>query len=84
MGRTKNICKLCKVKKKSWEEGIFFGVNCKKHFVPLIVLKEHRKKITEDEYKIVETLVAKDFSTYRLNNKLNDSEDHWHIHLKRR
>lgn len=84
MGRAKNTCKLCKVKKKSWEEGIFFGVNCKKHFVPLIVLKEHKKKITEAEYKSLESLVKKEFPQYKLNNKLSDSEDHWHVHLKRR
>ncbi len=84
MGKKQNKCKLCSVKKKNWEGEKFFGINCKKHFVPMIVIKEHKKKISETEYKIIEEIVKARYPSFKLNSKLSDSEDHWHIHLKRK
>jgi len=77
----KKKCKLCKVKKKAWEEERFFGINCRKHFVPLIVLKEHRDKLTKNEYEELLYLIDKYHPGHIINKTLSDSEEHCHIHL---
>ena len=77
----KNKCKLCKVKKKAWEEERFFGINCKHHFVPLIVLREHRAKLTKNEFDEVNHLIEKYHPGCTINKSLSDSEEHCHIHL---
>lgn len=77
-------CKLCKVKRKLWETEDFFGVKCNKHFVPLIVLKEHRSVLTTNEKKIVLKIIKEKYPKLYIDNSISDSEDHWHIHLSKK
>jgi len=77
-------CKMCKVKTKLWESENFFGVKCNKHFVPIIILKEHRLEITNKE--VIELLKICDEKYPRLyfDNTITDSDEHWHIHLSKK
>jgi len=77
-------CKLCKVKRKLWETKDFFGVKCNKHFVPLIVLKEHRSILTVNEKKAVLEIIKNKYSRLYFDNTITDSDDHWHIHLSKK
>lgn len=74
-------CKLCKVKRVLWETNNFFGVRCIKHFVPLIVLKDHRKEITETEKEEVLGICKSKYPKLFFDNTVIDSNEHWHIHL---
>ncbi len=74
-------CKMCKVKRKLWEDENFFGIRCRSHFVPLIVLKEHRNKISTDEKKAVLKIIKDRYPKLYLDNTISDSDEHWHIHL---
>ncbi len=80
--RTK--CKLCKVKRTLWETKNFFGIRCKLHFVPMIILKEHRIEITEDEKIELSEICKEKYSKMHLDNSFIDSDDHWHIHLSKK
>jgi len=77
-------CKMCKVKRKLWEDENFFGVKCRSHFVPLIVLKEHRNKLTTDEKKAVLKIIKERYPKLYIDNTISDSNDHWHIHLNKK
>ena len=82
MSKRRNKCGLCHVKRKLWEDDLFFGINCKKHFTLMIVLKEHKKELTEQEDKILKELLKERYPNRKVNTKLKDTEDHFHIHLK--
>ena len=77
-------CKLCKVKRKEWEERNFFGVKCNKHFVPLIVLCEHRSEINKVEEEVLKNLIKKYYPGWFIDDTISDSDEHWHIHLSRK
>ena len=77
-------CKMCKVKRKLWETEDFFGVKCNKHFVPLIVLKEHRNKITTNEKKAVLKIIRDKYPKLFIDDTISDSDEHWHIHLSKK
>lgn len=77
-------CKMCKVKRKLWVEGNFFGVKCRSHFVPLIVLNKHRNKLTTAEKKEVLTIIKTRFKGLYIDDTISDSDDHWHIHLSKK
>ena len=81
--RNKNTCKLCKVKNKIWQDGGFFGINCKNHFVPMIVSIEHKQTLNEQDWEEVKLLAEKHHPTLKMNFKLSDSDDHWHVHFKK-
>jgi hypothetical protein len=77
--RTK--CKMCKIKRPLWESKSFLGVKCNKHFVPLIILKEHRIELTEDEKIELENVREEKYPKLFLDVTISDSDEHWHIHL---
>ena len=77
-------CKMCSVKRKVWEDENFFGIKCKKHFVPLIVLKEHRNKLTTAEKKEVLEIIKTQYKGLYIDDTISDSDDHWHIHLSKK
>ena len=77
-------CKLCKVKRKLWETENFFCVRCKKHFVPLIVLKNHRNTITQKETDELYKICNEKYPKLFLDDSIIDSDDHWHIHLSKK
>ena len=77
-------CKMCKVKRKLWEDKNFFGVKCRTHFVPLIVLEDHRNKISVDEKKAVLEIVKERYPKLYFDNTISDSDEHWHIHLSKK
>lgn len=75
-------CKLCKsVKCPSWETKNFFSVKCNKHFVPMIVLKDHKKYLSEEEKIELKSLLIEKHPTLFLDDSISDSNEHWHIHL---
>lgn len=77
-------CKLCKVKRKEWEEELFFGVRCNKHFVPMIILKEHKKKLNKEEKENLKLIMKKYHPEMFPDKSLSDSDDHWHLHLTKK
>lgn len=77
-------CKMCKVKRKLWEDENFFGVKCRTHFVPLIVLKKHKNVLTKDEKKAVLKIAKERYPKLYLDNTITDSDEHWHIHLSKK
>jgi hypothetical protein len=77
-------CKMCKVKRKLWEYENFFGVKCRTHFVPLIVLNEHRNKLTTDEKKAVLKIIKTKYPKLYIDDTISDSDEHWHIHLSKK
>jgi len=77
-------CKMCKVKRKLWETERFFGVKCNKHFVPMIILKEHRNKISTDEKKEVLRIIKEKHKGLFIDDTISDSDTHWHIHLSKK
>ena len=77
-------CKMCKVKRTLWETEKFFGVKCNKHFVPVIILKEHRTEISSEEKLEVLEICKEKYPKLYFDNTINDSEDHWHIHLSKK
>ena len=74
-------CKLCSVKNKSMDSELFFIVNCKKHFKPIVILKEHVKEISQDLQNKIETELKNRFPRCRFDYSIKDSDEHWHIHL---
>jgi hypothetical protein len=77
-------CKLCTVKRKQWENEDFFGVNCRKHFVPIIVIKSHKKRLNLDEKDQVKVLIEKYHKGMFPDKSLSDSDEHWHLHLTKK
>ncbi len=77
-------CKMCKVKKKLWESENFFGVKCNRHFVPIIILKEHRLDITNKEVSEILKICDERYPRLYLDNTITDSDVHWHIHLSKK
>ena len=85
MGKPKNYCELCHVKNKAWSEGRFFGIaSCKNPGCggkPLIVLKEHRAELSEDEKEEMEQLAQKYWPGYRARDKgMRSILSHYHEH----
>lgn len=74
-------CKMCKIKRPEWISESFLGVKCNKHFVPLIILKEHRNEITESEKNELSKLCKEKYPKLFLDDSISDSDSHWHIHL---
>lgn len=85
MGKSSKKCKLCKVKRKTWENENFFGVNCRKHFVPMIVLQEHKDKITKDEIQELKQLI-KQYHPNLFPNIESEclKEGHYNVHLNKK
>jgi len=75
---------MCKVKTKIWETENFFGVKCNKHFVPLIILKNHRIEITSKEIIELLKIIDEKYPRLYLDNTISDSDTHWHIHLSKK
>jgi len=85
MGKKKKVCQLCKVKRRDWEEGNFFGINCKKHFIPMIVLKKHENKLSRNERKEVVILAKKYYPKLHLDEfTYLCSDNHWHAHMNKK
>lgn len=85
MGKKKKQCKLCKVKRKNWEEGNFFGIECNKHFVPMVVLNRHSAKLTKTEREEVNHLAKKYHPKLHVDdNTLSCSDTHWHAHMNKK
>jgi len=80
----RNRCKLCSVKRKVWEDDKFFCIECNKHFVPMIVLKEHRQTLTRGEKLLVKSLIQMHYPRWYPDTTKSDSDDHWHLHLSRK
>jgi len=75
---------MCKVKRKAWETENFFGVNCVKHFVPIIILQEHRNKITSQEKKELLEIIKDKYKNLYIDDTISCSDNHWHIHLSKK
>ena len=82
MGKPKNYCELCHVKNKAWSEERFFGIaSCKNHpKQSLIILAEHRAKLTEDEEKEMEKLAQKYWPGSKERGYMGSLKTHWHDH----
>jgi len=72
---------MCKIKRPEWESKSFLGVKCNKHFVPLIILKEHRNEITYSEKEELTGILKEKYPKLFLDDSVSDSNSHWHIHL---
>jgi len=77
-------CKLCSIKRIIWESDNFYGIKCKNHFVPMIVLKDHRFEITDIEKIEVLEICKLKYPNLYLDNTISDSDIHWHIHLSKK
>jgi len=77
-------CKMCSVKNKLWVSENFFGVTCNKHFEPLIILKKHSNKLSEEEKIELIEVYKERFPKLFLDNTISDSDEHWHIHLSKK
>ena len=81
----KKKCKLCSVKRKTWEGKKFFGVSCKYKFIPMVILKEHKSEITEEEYEELIYLTQKYHPRLKPNLKdISNIDDHWFVYLTRK
>ena len=77
-----HACPLCSVRKPHWETEKFFGIRCKYKFAPMIVLKEHKDKVTDEEMEELKKVVKQFHPKARLNKNLDHVNDHWCIYLK--
>lgn len=77
-------CKMCKIKRKIWETDNFFGVKCNKHFVPMIILKEHKTKLTNVEKVELSNIIKDKYQNLFIDSTISCSDDHWHIHLSKK
>ena len=82
MGKRSKKCQLCSVKRKMWENENFYIIECKHHYVPMIVLTEHRAQLTADEIIEVEKIRQERFPELRARKKgMTSIRDHWHEHF---
>ncbi len=83
MGK-KTKCKLCSIKRPHWEEGSFIGVKCRRHFVPIIILKDHKSKLSKLEHEELNGILSRRFSRWFPNKSLSASDEHWNLYLTRK
>lgn len=81
--RTKK-CSLCKVKNKYWENGLFFEINCKHHFIPMLVLKQHKGNLTEEEKMVLMEIIDTRHPGKFPNGSMSHSNEHWHTHITKK
>jgi len=77
-------CPLCNVKESDviWRDGSFFGLICRTCHVPLIVLTEHKEKITDEEMKEAEDIRKRRYPDYKFRGIGTRSiKSHWHEHI---
>jgi hypothetical protein len=84
MGKSIKKCKLCKVKRTIWDSEKFFGINCRKHFVPIIVLKEHKDEITENEKQELKNLIKQYHPNLFPIIEDECPTDHYNVHLTKK
>jgi hypothetical protein len=77
----RKICALCSVKRKDKETNLFFIVNCRKHFIPIVILKEHIAKLPPEQEVVIFEEIKKLYPKAKINKSLSDSDEHWHVHL---
>lgn len=85
MGRKKEKCGLCSVKQKSrqWDDDNFFGLICKEKLIPMIVLKEHKNELSEEELEDLEEMAKKHYPQLKINPSLKHVNGHYCIYLRR-
>lgn len=84
MGKPKNKCKLCKVKRKDWVQGSFFGINCRQHFVPMVVIKEHKSNITSKEKEELQIIIKQRYPKLFPHIEQECLTDHFAVHLTKK
>jgi hypothetical protein len=77
-------CKLCSIKRPHWEEESFFGVQCKEHCVPVIIIKKHKKSLSKTEQEELRGIMEKRFNGWFPNKSLSTSSCHWNLYLTRK
>lgn len=77
------MCQLCQVgeHEKQWDEGRFYGLICKTCRVPMIVLKEHKAKLSDEERAEMIEIVKRRYSDKKLRGYMRSIIEHWHDHL---
>lgn len=75
-------CSLCNVANKQWQRGRFFGIeSCDTHEgQPLIVLYDHRAKLTPDEQEEMERLAQEYWPGTVGRGYMQKLPGHWHNH----
>ena len=79
----KKKCRLCDAYPADKDLGLFYLVeqcdNCK---IPIVVLKEHRKDLNEEESFEFKRLLEEEFPNYKPRGiGMRTIPDHWHEHL---
>jgi hypothetical protein len=74
-------CELCKASGKPVLGGLFFILECRTCNVPMVVSREHRVTITEDERGQLELIRKIYFSGKKFRGYMRSITDHWHDHL---
>lgn len=82
----KRKCRLCDVNPAEKDLGLFYLIEkCDTCKIPIIVLKEHRKDLNEEESAEFKRLLEKEFPEYKSRGiGMRTIPDHWHEHLKRK
>ena len=76
------MCSLCNVKNKEWESDKFFGLICRTCNVPMIVLKEHKASLTDEEAQEFKKLIKIYYPDRKPRNVgMRSLPNHWHEHL---
>jgi len=79
-----NLCELCIGKGIIWSEGKFYGLICRVHKQPMIVLKEHRSYLTGNEKLEAEAIRQKRYPNLKFRGYIGSIPEHWHAHLIKR
>lgn len=76
------MCCLCRITDFDWEEGNFLGAICRTCCVPMIILKEHKSELNQEEVEEKKRLISKYYPDLEERGiGMRDIKDHWHEHL---
>ncbi len=78
-----DLCKAIENKKvdKIWAEGSFYGLICREHKQPMIVLIEHRDCLTINETWEAEAIRRRRYPDLKFRGYMASIPQHWHDHL---
>lgn len=79
------MCELCKREVRTkfyFETDKFWCINCEVCKIPMIVLKEHRARFTEEEKGDIFRLVLKHFGKDKIDYNMRNIVKHAHCHVR--
>jgi len=83
----KNDCPLCKreeITRKYCENNKVWVVDCKTCGVPMIVWKEHKPTVTDEEkaYMVKMANILFDMRDKKIDDRMRSLPDHYHMHIR--